>query len=219
VRVAAYLRLVSRLEVRPTLIRSNAMPQIARVERVIVPTFFVVAIVTLAVRTEVVGAQARNPQVLRSETYASATIGASGDLVIARANGMSIVVRKEVEQTSFSTPILSSERNAVAAQAMFANCCTSYDIPLQLVVYARGQVHRFTGIGLPIFQWGFADSGTRIAYGQETVHFACETHYELRDVESERLIEAVNVPQPCGQIPDPAPVKIPKWVEELIAGR
>jgi hypothetical protein len=69
---------------------------------------------------------------------------------------------------------------------MFGNCCTSYDIPLQLVVYAQGKVHRFTGVGLPIFQWGFADRGTRIAYGQETVHFACATHYELPDIASER---------------------------------
>jgi len=45
---------------------------------------------------------------------------------------------------------------------MFGNCYTSYDIPLQLVVYAGGKVHRFKGVGLPIFQWGFADSGIRI---------------------------------------------------------
>jgi hypothetical protein len=182
-----------------------------------VPKPFFLAIVILVVATVVGGAQARNPQVPRSETYASATISTSGDLVIAQVNGPSIVVRREVQQTSFSTPMVSAGRNAVAAQALFANCCTSYDIPLQLVVYAGGKVHRFTGIGLPIFQWGFADSGTRVAYGQETVHFACETHYELRDIESERLIEAADVPQPCGQIPDPAPVNIPQWVQELIA--
>jgi hypothetical protein len=149
-----------------------------------------------------------------TETYESATIDDKGHLVIVKAGGQ-VLVRKEGEQTAFSAPVISSARSAVAAQAMFANCCTSYDIPLQLVVYAGGKTHRFKGVGLPIFQWGFADGGTRIAYGQEPVHFACATHYELRDIESERLIEAVDVPQPCGQIPDPSPVTIPDWVARL----
>lgn len=98
---------------------------------------------------------------------------------------------------------------------MFPNWGTSYDIPLGLVVYAAGRVHRFTGINLPIFQWAFADHGTRVAYGQEPVHSACATHYELRDVESERLIDSVDVPEPCGYLPDPKPVRVPKWVADL----
>jgi hypothetical protein len=100
---------------------------------------------------------------------------------------------------------------------MFRNCCTSYDVPLQLVVYSSGKAHRFTGDGSPIFQWAFADSGTRIAYGQEPVHFACATHYELRDIESGRLVDSVDVPQSCGQRPDPQPVMIPDWVAKLIS--
>lgn len=61
------------------------------------------------------------------------------------------------------------------------------------------------------------DGGTRVAYGQEPVHFGCATHYELRDIESERLIEAVDIPQPCGQAPDPKPVEIPQWVADVIS--
>jgi hypothetical protein len=71
--------------------------------------------------------------------------------------------------------------------------------------------------GLPIFQWHFADSGTQVAFGQEPVHFACSIHYELRDVRSERLLDSADVPQPCGQDPDPKPVAVPKWVTELEA--
>lgn len=180
-------------------------------------TWPVVVIVLVVTSSEGVSAQRRTPGGQRQETYVSATIDPSGRLVIARANGRSIVVPRERDQTAFSAPVVSSARSAVAAQAMFGNCCTSYDIPLQLVVYAQGKVHRFKGVGLPIFQWGFADSGTRIAYGQETVHFACATHYELRDIASERLIEAVDVPRPCGQDPDPGPVTVPRWVEELMS--
>jgi hypothetical protein len=153
----------------------------------------------------------------RLERYESAAIDADSNLAIVTANGPTVTVRKGVGQTSFSAPVLASSGAAVGAQAMFPNCCTSYDIPLQLVIYAAGKVHRFTGVNLPIFQWAFADDGTRVAYGQEPVHFGCATHYELRDIESERLIEAVDIPQPCGQIPNPKPATIPQWVADLIS--
>jgi hypothetical protein len=151
----------------------------------------------------------------RVETYRSAAIDASGSLVITTSDQRTIVVPKEGEQSSFSAPIVSSAGTAVGAQAEFPNCCTSYDIPLQLVIYANGKAHRFTGNRLPIFQWHFADGGTRVAFGQEPVHFGCAIHYELRDIQSERLIESVEVPEPCGQIPNPRTMKIPKWVTDL----
>jgi hypothetical protein len=163
-----------------------------------------------------VTAQARNTRALPPETYASAAIDADGDLVIVTANGQTVIVRKAGDQAAFSVPVVSSAGTAVGAQAMFRNCCTSYDIPLQLVVYAGGKEHRFKGIDLPIFRWGFS-GGTRVAYGQEPVHFGCATHYELRDIESERLIESVEVPQSCEQMPEPKPVNLPRWVIDLVA--
>lgn len=165
------------------------------------------------------GAVAHTPAAHGSqvETYAAASLDANGNLVIVKTNGQIVTLRKEGEQTSFSAPRISSGRTAVGAQAMFANCCTSYDIPLELVVYAGGRIHRFKGIGLPIFQWDFADSGARIAYGQEAVHFSCETHYELREIASERLLESVNVSQPCSQASESGSEKLPDWVSHLRA--
>lgn len=163
-----------------------------------------------------VTAQTRNTAP-RPETYESAALDGTGNLLIVKANGQRVIVRKKGEQTTFSPPVVSPARTAVGAQAMFENCCTSYDIPLELVVYANGSVHRFKGVGLPIFRWAFSADGARVAYGQEPVHFACATHYELRAIESERLLESVDVPSPCGQIPAPGPVSIPPWVADLIA--
>jgi hypothetical protein len=79
------------------------------------------------------------------------------------------------------------------------------------------KVHRFAGTGLPIFQWHFDDDGTRVAFGQEPVHFGCSIHYELRDIESEHLIDSVDIPEACRQVPNPQAVKIPKWVTDLNA--
>ena len=163
--------------------------------------------------------RSRQTSARQVETYQSVSIDTRGSLVITTSDQKTILVPKEGEQSSFSAPIVSSAGTAVGAQAEFPNCCTSYDIPLQLVVYANGTVHRFTGIGLPIFQWHFTDGGTRVAFGQEPVHFGCSIHYELRDVQSERLIESADIPQPCGQIPDPPVVAIPRWVTELNSDR
>lgn len=161
------------------------------------------------------GAQTRSTQTSRAETYQEAAIDAQGNLRITTSDRRTVVVPKEADQTSFDAPLLSSARAAVGATAKFPNCCTSYDIPMKLVVYANGKTHRFTGVDLPIFQWHFADGGTRVAYGQEPVHFGCSIHYELRDIESERLIESVDVPEPCGLNPNPPVQQVPDWVSEL----
>jgi hypothetical protein len=150
-------------------------------------------------------------------TFDSAGIDAAGNLVIVTSDRQTIVVPRRGERSSFDDPVLSPDRTAVGAQAEFPNCCTSYDIPLQLVVYANGKVHRFTGIGLPIFRWHFADGGTRVAFGQEPVHFSCSTHYELRDIKSEQLIASADIPEPCGEAPVPRVVRIPQWVADLKA--
>ncbi len=119
-------------------------------------------------------------------------------------------------QTTFEKPVISPDRRAVGVQAMFKNCCTSYDIPLQLVIYSQGKTHRFEG--LVIFDWHFADGGRRVVFSQQTVHFACLVHWELRDIASERLVAEVDIPEACGQTPDPPKVKIPHWVTGAVSG-
>jgi hypothetical protein len=174
-----------------------------------------VGMVALSLCVSTGDAQTRSTPARRGETYQAVAIDARGNLVITTSDRRTVVVPKEAEQTSFEAPLLSSNRTAVGTTAKFPNCCTSYDIPMKLVVYANGRTHRFTGIGLPIFQWHFADGGTRVAFGQEPVHFGCSIHYELRDIESERLIESADVPEPCGLNPNPTVEKVPDWVSDL----
>ncbi len=158
----------------------------------------------------------------RGEVYEAATLGNDGDLHIMTTNGRQIVVAKsddkrsvETQRAYFETPVLSRDRRAVGSRVFYPNCCTSYEIPLTLVVYADGRTHRFTGSDLPIFLWHFADDGTMVAFGQEPVHFGCSVHYELRDIRSERLADSADVPEPCGLDPNPQAVKVPEWVNKL----
>jgi len=86
-------------------------------------------------------AQAPRDERLLVETYESTAIDGDGNLQIVTVDHKAITVRKlryaragETfgSQTAFQAPVISPDRRAVGAQAMYKNCCTSYDIPLQL---------------------------------------------------------------------------------------
>ena len=160
------------------------------------------------------------------DSYESVGIDADGNLRILTSSRRTVIVEKGGsptagesfgKQTAFGRPVLSDDGRAVGAVALFANCCTSYDIPLQLVVHSSGKTHRFDG-GLAIFDWHFADRGRRVVFSQQPVHSGCSVHWELRDIASERLLAAADIPISCGQIPDPPKVKVPGWVTGTVSG-
>jgi hypothetical protein len=170
--------------------------------------------------------RSRQASTASAETYESVDLDADGNLRILTSEQRTIIVPKGGSskagepfgrQTAFGKPVLSDDRRAVGAQAMFGNCCTSYDIPLQLVIYSGGTTHRFEG-GLAIFNWHFADGGRRVVFSQQTVHFTCSVHWELRDIASERLVATADIPEVCGQIPAPPKVTVPKWVTGTVSG-
>lgn len=120
------------------------------------------------------------------------------------------------QHTSWEGPVVSENHQAVGVQAVFSTCCPSSSLPLQLVVYADGvvhrfHVHRFQGT-LPIFAWHFVDGGTRVAFSQRAPHGDCFVHWELRDVTTERLLDVAEVPVGCEEIPNPPLLTIPSWV-------
>ena len=185
---------------------------------------FAVALITIQAAAQT--PRSRPAPTASGRTYQSVDIDADGNLRIVTSGQRTIIVRKSGspragesfgKQTAFEKPVISGDRRAVGAQAMFANCCTSYDIPLQLVIHSGGTTHRFEG-GQAVFDWHFADGGRRVAFSQQTVHFACSVHWELRDVASEELLATADIPEACGQIPDPPQVKVPPWVTGTVSG-
>ena len=180
-----------------------------------------VAIIVLPVFASNAGAQTNNgrssePRSLspKVETYEAVSIDAQGNLQIVTTAGRITTVAKEAKQTTLAEPFISPDHTAVGATGEYTNCCTSYDIPLQLIVYSDGRVHRYSGeLGLAIFDWHFVDGGRRVAFGAQTVHFGCEVHWRLVDIRTDRLVNKIAIPEPCGQIPDPKTVKVPAWVQ------
>lgn len=188
--------------------------------------FVQLAVALIAIEAAAQTPRSRQAPAARTETYESVDIDSEGNLRILTSERRTIIVQRGRspkagesfgDQTAFEKPMLSDDRRAIGAQAMFGNCCTSYDIPLQLVVYSSGKTHRFEG-GLAIFDWHFADGGRRVVFSQQTVHFTCSVHWELRDIASERLVASADIPEVCGQIPDPPTVKVPKWVTGAVSG-
>ena len=154
---------------------------------------------------------------LAADRYVRAFVGEAGTLRILTSSGREIVPPKEPEQVSVDKIAISPDGRSVGWVALFPNCCTSYPIPLKLVVYSAGKARTFTGAGLPVWQWRFTAGGSQVIFEQETVHGGLGRHYEVRDIASGRRIAQW---EPTVG-PDNQPLKNqkpPRWVSEFQEG-
>ena len=145
-----------------------------------------------------------------AETYIQAEIDSNGQLHILTKRHREILPKKEPEQVGFEKVEIAPDGRSVGWLALFPNCCTSYPIPLKLVVYAGDNPRSFTGTGLPIWRWCFQAEGKQVAFEQETVHGGTGVHYELRDIATGALVAQYD-PDPNAEI-TPKP---PRWVAEV----
>jgi len=153
-----------------------------------------------------------------ADTYVRTSVDERGQLRIFTSDAEAIVLQKEPEQVGFDNVVISEDGRSVGWLALYPNCCTSYPIPLKLMIYSGGNLREFTGVGLPVWRWHFTAGGKQVAFEQETVHGGLGIHYELREVATGRLIAEYG--PTIG--PDNRPLAIqnvPKWVEELDAKR
>ena len=151
-----------------------------------------------------------------ADRYVEASVDEAGALRILTSDGRAIVQPKESGQVGFDKVAISADGGSVGWLALFPNCCTSYPIPLKLVVYSAGRLRAFTGSGLPVWRWLFTGGGKQVAFAQETVHGGLGVHYELRDIASGRRVSEWD--PTIG--PDNQPLgnqKRPKWVSDLDA--
>ena len=96
---------------------------------------------------------------------------------------------------------ISGDNRAAGLLPLSDFCCTSYPIAQQLLIYRRGKpVRVFEGDKRAIFRWAFLVSGRQVAFYQDFLHGTQAQHYELRDVETGRLLGTWN-----GEISSEAP--------------
>ena len=71
------------------------------------------------------------------------------------------------------------------------NCCTSYPIPLRVVIFRRGSVLRAFVPGQMIWNWMFIEGGKRVAVVSGPPHGPEIGTYSLYDVQTGKLISEV----------------------------
>jgi hypothetical protein len=151
-----------------------------------------------------------------ADSYVRAAVDEAGALRVVTRAGQALVFHKEPEQIDFDQIVVSPDSLSVGWLALYPNCCTSYPIPLKLVVYSAGKLRKYSGSELPVWRWRFLARGKQVAFEQETVHGGLGAHYELRDVRTGRLIGEYTPATGADSLPGPNS-NTPEWVAELDA--
>lgn len=145
--------------------------------------------------------------------YVAAKLADDGThLVITVDDGSQFSAPMFGEQVGFQDPRITSNGKYVGWLALYPNCCTSYPIPLGLVVLdsSRG-LHTFDGIKIAVFKWCFLPHSSSVAYMQTVVHGSNFEHFELRSIASGNLLAEYEYPD---EEPDNTAARrsAPSWV-------
>ena len=121
-------------------------------------------------------------------TFRRADIDSTGQLRVVLVDNRIIRPPKDSDQVTFEQVALSADRRIVGWVALYPNCCTSYAIPLKLVLLRTDGSRTVISNEMPIWQWAFAADGRNVVIRQASVHVAAPMYYELRAIRTGRLI-------------------------------
>lgn len=116
-------------------------------------------------------------------------------LRVTTAQGATVSAPSLPDQVEFGSPRVSPDQSHVGWLALDTNCCTSYAIPMTLVVMdAQHRVQTFIGKGLPIFDWCFLPDSRSVAYMQTVLHGTNFEHFEQRALGDGHLLAEYDYP-------------------------
>jgi hypothetical protein len=121
-------------------------------------------------------------------TYRRADIDSTGQVRIVLSSNRVIRPSRDSGQVGFEQVAMSADHRIVGWVGIYPNCCTSYPIPLRLVLLRAGGGRTVINNDLPIWQWAYSADGRSVAIRQAPVHFAAMTSYERRDIRTGRLL-------------------------------
>jgi hypothetical protein len=150
--------------------------------------------------------------------YRSVTISEDNQhLTISSENGDVDAPRTRPDQEGFSDARISPNGRSVGWLVLAPGCCTSYPLPMSLIVFRDGKIVRIFDDGEPpIFGWIFQDGDKAIAYRQSTAHGAKVIWYKLKRVSDGKTIAEFDC-DPNG--PDDAVSQdAPAWVWPIADG-
>jgi hypothetical protein len=121
-----------------------------------------------------------------------AYVGVDGSVHIVETGRGDKAVPKDKDQVGSGELRIADDKKTVGWLAEYENCCTSYAIPLKLVIYRDGKVRQRLGDGLMIYDWRFWEGGTQAAFCSGTVHGDSGGHCELHDASNGRALDTLD---------------------------
>jgi hypothetical protein len=162
-------------------------------------SFFAIALLMCA------SARAQHPAITK------ATADANGDVHVVMSSGREHVVHKHKGQVAADGVKLSTDGTVAGWLAEYPNCCTSYSVPFDVVLYrVHGGVLRL-GDGAAISDWRFVDEGAHVAYLTDTVHSNLNPWATLVDVKTGKTLAKY------GRGKDPIPAWASSFADQLTA--
>ena len=146
-------------------------------------------------------------------TFRRADIDSTGQLRIFLSNRHVIRPPKDSDQVAVEQITVSVDHRTVGWVVLFPNCCTSYPIPLKLVLLRTDGGRTVISNELPIWQWAFAADRRSVVIRQAPVHGAAPMGYEQRDIWTGRLIADVQMDSAT------PPAALPAWVRAAMPRR
>lgn len=142
-------------------------------------------------------------------------IGGVPRLSILKTDGSAVAAPRFRGQVGFSGVHISVDGHRIGWLALMPNCCTSYPVPLKLVIFKGDKIERVIDEGIGVFDWTFENDDTRVAYVEDTLHFSTGKSAALRDIASGKEIARFGLERVDGEIPASVLVHAPTWVQKI----
>jgi hypothetical protein len=105
----------------------------------------------------------------RAQTVSRAYVGEDGKAHVAYGNGDAKTIPPEQKQVGCEHITIAADGHTVGWSVLVENCCTSYPIPVAIVVYRAGK-KAVISPGQMVWRWHFVGRGERVAVLFGPVH-------------------------------------------------
>lgn len=143
-------------------------------------------------------------------SFVGATLSADGASLVIRTVDESLSAPKtEEEQQGYAQPQISGDGRRVGWVALEAACCTSYPLPITLVLLREDRSLVRFDEGLPIWAWKFERKDTAVAWRQRTTHGTSTIFYKLVRIADRKLVDHYECFSEDASSESP---RVPNWV-------
>ena len=116
----------------------------------------------------------------------------SGSVQIHYRDGPTVAAPRGKGQKSLSRPALAEDRQTIGWLGNYDNCCQSYPIPRQLVIWKSGRIIRKIDADAMIWNWRFYQGSKEVGFSDGPTHgIDVPYSYRLLDIATGRLISEI----------------------------